>query len=54
MEGVAFPHFFFLQFNNCSAVIVAATLSLELAFSLCVAVAIMQIDCEFFLTIPRI
>ena len=46
MEGIAFPHFF-LQFNDCSAVIVAATYtrSLDLALQ---SVAIVQIDRAFF------
>ena len=45
MEGIAFPHFF-LQFNDCSAVIVAATYTRSLVSLQ--SVAIMQIDCAFF------
>ena len=52
-EGGSVPPLLFLQFNNCSAVIVAATYtrSLDLALQLVTvdqSVAIMQIDCAFF------
>ena len=52
-EGGSVPPLLFLQFNNCSAVIVAAiyTRSLDLALQLVTvdqSVAIMQIDCAFF------
>ena len=55
-EEVAFPHFFFfLQFNDYSAVIVAAayTRSLDLAFQL-VCRSVCRYLTVHFLTIPRI